>query len=117
MELQHAVGHFLSPEFIKARDSYIKELELISSRDFSEKVIKHQLNKAKSHQAKTAILSSVSLNHRSIRILFPKNEFLKKLRSLGIINKIITRPTGVGFLTPLKVSDIINWFSLKARGI
>lgn len=116
-ELQQVTGTFLSPEFIKAREAYLKELNSISSRDFSEKVIEQLLRKATSHQAKAAVLSSVELNHRSIRILFPKDAFLKKLRSLGIIHKVLTRPTGVRFLTPLKDHNIINWYSLKANGI
>ena len=116
-ELQLATGNFLSPEFVKAREVYLKELNLISSRDFSKKVIENLLRKAKSPQAKTATLNSVKPNHRSIRILFPKDAFLKKLRSLGIIHKVITRPTGVGFLTPLKDHNIISWYSLKANGI
>lgn len=117
LELQHAVGEFLSPEFVKARETYLKELAKLSSRDFSGLAIEYRLRKAKSPQEKSSLLSSTTLNHRSIRILFPKDEFHKKLRSLGIINKIITRPTGVGFLTPLKDQDIVNWFSLKASGI
>ena len=36
-ELQLATGNFLSPEFVKAREAYLKELNLISSKDFSEK--------------------------------------------------------------------------------
>jgi hypothetical protein len=38
-ELQQITGTFLSPEFIKARETYLKELNFISLRDFSEKVI------------------------------------------------------------------------------
>lgn len=116
-ELQYATGTFLSPEFVKARENYIKELNLISSRCFSENVIEYQLRRAQTYKAKTAILSRVKLNHPSIRILFPKDAFLKKLRSLDIIHKVITRPTGVGFLTPLEDRDIINWYSLKASAI
>jgi hypothetical protein len=116
-ELQYATGTFLSPEFVKARENYIKELNLISSRCFSENVIEYQLRRAQTYKAKTAILSRVKLNHPSIRILFPKDAFLKKLRSLDIIHKVVTRPTGVGFLTSLEDRDIINWYSLKASAI
>jgi hypothetical protein len=102
------VGHFLSPEFVKARDAYIKELDFILSKDFSEKVVGSQLNKTKNSQANTVIFPSTYRNQRFIRILLSRDEFLKKLRSFGIINKVITRPTSISFLTSLKDQDIIN---------
>lgn len=117
LELKRVVGHYLSPEFVKARDVYIKELDIILSKDFSEKVIEFQLSKTKNSQTKTDIFSSIDTSQRFIRILFSRDEFLKKLRSLGIINKVISRPTGMGFLTSFKDQVIINWFSLKARSI
>ena len=116
-ELMLVVGSFLSPEFVKAREVYLKELDLISSRDFSEKVIKNLLKNARSSQAKAAVLNSVKVNKRSVRILFPKNNFLKKLRVLGIVNKVIISPTGARFLTPLNDYEIVNWYSLKASSI
>ena len=116
IKLQEVAGEFLSPEFFTIREAYLRELEKISSKDFSEKIIEKLLKDAKSGPARIRAVSSVKLK-RSVRILFPKDEYSTKLRSLGIIHKNITRPTGVGFLTPLKDLDIINWFSLKASGI
>ena len=53
----------------------------------------------------------------SVKILFPIEEYNKRLRFLGIINKNIIRPIGVYFLTLLKDYDIINWFSFKTFSI
>jgi retron-type reverse transcriptase len=116
LELKEVVGEFLSPEFVVSRETYLTELEKIASKDFSEKIIEKTLRDAKSGPARIRAVSSVKMK-RSVRILFPTEEYNKKLRSLGIINKNITRPAGVGFLTPLQDQDIINWFSLKASGI
>jgi len=116
-ELQALTNEYLSPNFVKARNIYLKELSEITSRDFSEKVIEHALKKAKSHQAKVRLVSKIDPNYRSIRILFPKDKFVKKLRSIGVLHKIKTKPVGVGFLAPLKDHDIISWYSLKAHGI
>lgn len=111
LELKAVLG-----EFLAIREAYLTELEKISSKDFSEKIIEKTLKNAKSGSARIRAVASVKMK-RSVRILFPKDEFNKKLKSLGIIHKNITRPTGVGFLTPLKDHDIIKWFSLKASGI
>jgi len=86
------------------------------TKDFSEKLIEKILKEAKSGPARTRAVSSVKMK-RSVRILFPMDEFNKKLRTLGVIHKVITRLTGLGFLTPLSDHDIIDWFSLKASGI
>ena len=116
-ELLTLTSEYLSPKFVKARDAYLKELNKIASRDFSEIVIEHALKKAKSHQAKVRLVSKIDPNYRSIRILFPKEKFVKKLRSLEVLHKIKTKPVGVGFLAPLNDHDIVSWYSLKAHGI
>jgi hypothetical protein len=116
-ELQVIAGDYLSPDFIKARDSYLKELNVIFSKDFSEKVTKNVLSKAVSHQVKHGSIRKVEFNNRSIRILFPKDRFVKKLRSIRVIHKVITRPAGIGFLTSLKDHDIVKWYALKANAI
>ena len=116
LELEAAVGQFLTPEFVAIREAYLNELNKISSKDFSEKLIDKILREAKSGPAIIRAVSGVKIK-RLVRILFPKDEFNKKLRTLGVIHKVITRPTGVGFLSPLSDQDIIDWFSLKASGI
>lgn len=116
-ELLIVVGKYLSPEFIEAREIYLKKLEVISSKDFSENVINYVFKRPENSQTKSLVLSKVDFNYRNIRILFPKEEFKKKLRALGIVHKVITKPKGVGFLTSLSDYDIINWFELKANGI
>lgn len=116
LELEAAVGQFLTPEFVAIREAYLNELNKISSKDFSEKLIEKILREAKPGSARIRDVSGVKIK-RLVRILFPKDEFNKKLRTLGVIHKVITRPTGVGFLTPLSDQDIIDWFSLKASGI
>lgn len=116
LELQEIAGELLSSEFIAIREAYLTELEKISSKDFSEKIIEKLWKDAKSGSARIRVVSSVKLK-RQVRILFPKEGYSKKLRSLGIIHKNITKPTGVGFLTSLNDHDIISWFSLKASGI
>lgn len=77
----------------------------------------HALKKAKSHQAKVRLVSKIDSNYRSIRILFPKEQFVKKLRFLGILHKIMTKPVGVGFLAAFPDHEIVRWYSLRAHGI
>lgn len=116
VEVKDLVGEYLSPRFIEARETYLKELEKISSKDFSEKVIKRGLKKAKPHQAQNAILNGISAGIK-IRILFPVEDMKKRLRSLGLLHKVITRPTGINYLTSKKDHDIVSWYSLKANGL
>lgn len=115
-ELNAAVGEYLSPKFTETRDKYRTELDKILSKDFSEKVIQNGLEKAKSSPAKQAILNRITTGF-PIRILFSMDELTKKLRSLGVVNKVITKPAGNMSLTGLKDYSIIQWYQLKAKGI
>lgn len=116
LELEVVVGKFLTPEFVAIREAYLNELNKILSKDFSENLIEQILKDAQHSTVKTRSILDVKVK-RSVRIIFPKDEFNKKLRALSVIHKVITRPTGIGFLTPLSDQDIINWFSLKVSGI
>lgn len=116
LELEVVVGKFLTPEFVAIREAYLNELNKILSKDFSEKLIEQILKEARYNNTKIQVVSDVKTK-RSVRIVFPKDKFNKKLRTLNVIHKVITRPTGVGFLTPRSDQDIINWFSLKVSGI
>lgn len=117
-ELQTLTKKYLSSKFIKARDNYLQELNSIVSWDFSEKTMEYTFKKAKSSQAnKIQKLHKTDLNYRSIRILFPKKDFVKKLWNLKVLHKVKTKPVGVGFLASLEDYEIIRWFSLKAYAI
>ena len=106
----------MSPEFVAVCEVYLTELEKILSKNFSEKIIEKTLKNANFNPARIRAIYSIKIK-RSVRILFLKEEYKKKFRSLSVVYKNITRPTGIGFLTPLKDHDIINWFSFKASGI
>lgn len=116
LKLKIVIGQFLTPEFVAIREAYLNELNKILSKDFSEKLTERAFKEAKSGPARIRAVLNVKSN-RSVRILFPTDEFNKKLRVLGVIHKVITRPTGIGFLTQLKDQDIIDWFSFKAFSI
>lgn len=107
---QDTFEYFLSSKFMKVKKVYTKELESVLSKNFDKNVLKPSVNKMESSSNKI-------LSNSFIQILFPKNIFLKKLRSLKIVNKIMTKSTGIDFLLTLKDQDIISWFSLKAKSI
>lgn len=111
-ELQNLIKNYLSFNFIQARKIYLKELNKFASKNFNEKVIEYIFKKAKVQS-----VSKKNSSYRSIKLLFPKKDFVKKFRALGILHKIKTRPVGVRFLVSFKDHDIVNWFSLKAYKI
>jgi Type II intron maturase len=118
VELQAVIGKHLSSSFLKARDRYLEELEAIFSKDFCDKVTDYTIHgRNKLPHVKARALNSTNVGCRSIRILFPKNEFYKKLRSFKFIHKVITRPIGVPYLAGLQDYQIVDWFALKANGI
>ena len=106
-EIDRAVGRYLSPNFVKARKEYLQELEKISSKESSEKVITNALENAKTWKKKRQFLKK-GVSGCSIRIMFPVEEIRKKLRSFGVLNKILTRPVGLLKLTSMPVYEIIN---------
>lgn len=106
-EIDRAVGQYLSPNFVKIRKEYLQELEKIFSKEFSEKVMTNVLENAKTCQKKRQNFKKV-VSGCSIRITFSVEEIRKKLRSLGVLNKIVTKPVGLLKLTSMSVHGIIN---------
>jgi retron-type reverse transcriptase len=116
MEIKNLVGEYLSPRFTKAREIYLRELEKISSINFNEEIIEKKLKKVEVYKDQSFNVKKMLFRSR-IRILFPVKEIKEKLRSLGFIHKVITRPIGINYLTSQKDYDIINWYSFKANSI
>lgn len=104
-ELNLAVNEYLSPKLTETRDNYLLELNKISTKKFNEKIIQNGLDKAKSIQS---ITNSMITTGSSVRILVPMKALIEKLRALGVINKITTKPAGNMKFTSFKDSDIIQ---------
>lgn len=109
IEIKNLVGKYLSPRFIQIREAYLKELEKISSMNFSEKIVDNKLTKIQNSTFENMLIK--------IRILFPVKDIKKRLRLSGLIHRVITRPIGINYLTSRKDYAIINWYSLKANGL
>lgn len=109
-ELQMMVGKKLSLNFIKAREAYLKELDLVFSKNFYQEVEKTNTYLSKTNEVKHKIFLQSSFNYYSIRILFPKNFFVKKLKFFNILDKFAK-------LTFFKDYQIINWYVSKVNGI
>jgi hypothetical protein len=86
-EIDRVIGQYLSPNFVKVRKEYLQELEKISSKKFSERVITNVFENVKTWQKKKQILKKHVFGY-FIRITFPVEEIRKKLRSFGVLNKV-----------------------------
>jgi hypothetical protein len=112
IELQNAVGRYLSPKFLRIRDSYLKELDKIS---------KLGLNESSMSLTKKCAVRKKNMSEKTdvnkIQILLPVEFLKKKLRDIGILNKFSSRPMGKLIFSYLKDYDIISWYSTKAKGL
>lgn len=110
IELENIMGRYLSPKFLKVRKVYLTELN---------KVLARGLNKFKSNEKKIFKSSSRSVRLKSsvfnIKILLPVKHVRKKLRDIGILHKILVRPTSKLSFSRLKDYEIISWYSLIAK--
>lgn len=116
IEIKNLAGEYLSPRFIKIREIYLKELEKLSYNNYNKEIVKENLKKVQIQRGQNSIFEGM-LPKTKIRILFPVKEIKKKLRSLGLIHKVITRPIGINYLTSQKDHDIINWYDKKANAL
>lgn len=107
-EINEAVGNFLSPQLVTARNNFLNIINKLESKEFNEKALDHGVAKSKSVQDRRAILDRINTIDFPIRILLPNQELLKKLRNLGILHKVKTRPKGNSYLTTLKDHLIVN---------
>jgi hypothetical protein len=87
-----ALEEFLTPELEKARDNFLEMINKLETKAISEQVLKNDLEKAKSPQEKTAMLGRIAATGYLIWILLHISKLMKKLRNLGIMHKVITRP-------------------------
>lgn len=103
IELENIMGRYLSPKFLKVRKVYLTELN---------KVLARGLNKFKSNEKKIFKSSSRSVRLKSsvfnIKILLPVKHVRKKLRDIGILHKILVRPTSKLSFSRLKDYEIIS---------
>ena len=115
-EIDCAVSQYLSPNFVKIRKEYFRELDKIYLKEFSKKVILNTHKNVSICHKPFSFLKKVAFDY-FIRITFPVKEIRKKLRFLGVLNKIVTRPVGLLKLISMPIHEIINWYSLKVFGL
>jgi len=115
-EINRVVSKYLSPDFVKVRKKYLEELEKIFSKKFSNKVASKSLENTKIWQKKKQVIKK-NIFGPFLRIIFPVEKIKKKFRSLGVLNKVVSRPVGLLKLILMPTNQIINWYSLKALGL
>jgi hypothetical protein len=108
IEINAALGEFLTPELEKARGNFLEMINKLETKATSEQALKNALEKAKATQKKTARLGRIATTGYPIRILLPTSKLMEKLRNLGITHKIITRPKAKPSIIHLKDHQIIN---------
>lgn len=106
-EIDCLVGKYFSSNFVKIRKEYLQELEKISLIKLSDKIEYNAFENEKIWGRRKQILKKSIFGH-SVRIIFPVEEIRKKLRSLGVLHKIVTKPIGLLKLTLMSVYEIIN---------
>ena len=87
---------------------YFKELKIISSKNFSKKIIENVIKTVVPNKKNRKSLNEIYVNYHSIRILFSKKDFIKKFRFFGIVHKMNFNSTNFRSLIFLKDQDIIN---------
>ena len=83
---------------------YFKELKIISSKEFSKKIIKN----ITTQKIKKKWINDIKFNYHSVKIFFPKKEFIKKFKLFGVIHKTNFKPINFKPIIFLKDQDIIN---------
>jgi hypothetical protein len=91
----------------ETRDKFISIIDKLESKAFSEKALQLTFDNIKSTKKKITTLNH-SITEFPIRILLPTSELVKKLRTIGIIHKTITKPKSKDNLTTLKDYLIIR---------
>ena len=103
IELESIIGCYLSPKFVQARETYRTELGKILSKNFNKYGTK--IKKVRANNRKV-MLSKVRFC--SIKILLPLECLKKKLRDIGVLHNISTRPVGKPVFSRLKDYEIIS---------